>query len=62
MSKDSEFDAIIVGAGFAGIYQLKTLRDDLGLKCLVIDVASYVGGTWYDSDNNEIECDNPEFV
>ena len=40
------FDAVVVGAGFAGIYQLKRLRD-LGLKCLVIDQAGDVGGTWY---------------
>lgn len=39
------FDAIIVGAGFAGIYQLKALRD-VGLECLVIDQAGDVGGTW----------------
>ncbi|KAK3686485.1 hypothetical protein LTR37_019770 [Vermiconidia calcicola] len=43
---DEYFDAIIVGAGFAGIYQLYKLRN-LGLKCLVIDQAGDVGGTWY---------------
>jgi cation diffusion facilitator CzcD-associated flavoprotein CzcO len=46
MSQDS-FDAVIIGAGFGGIYQLKRLRDDLKLKCLVIDQAGDVGGTWY---------------
>lgn len=30
-----EYDAVVIGAGFAGIFQLKRLRDDLGLKCLV---------------------------
>ena len=40
------FDAVIVGAGFAGIYQLHKLRS-LGLKCVVIDQAGDVGGTWY---------------
>jgi cation diffusion facilitator CzcD-associated flavoprotein CzcO len=45
MSQES-FDAVIVGAGFGGIYQLKRLRDDLGLSCLVIDQAGNVGGTW----------------
>lgn len=29
------YDAVVVGAGFAGIFQLKRLRDDVGLKCLV---------------------------
>jgi cation diffusion facilitator CzcD-associated flavoprotein CzcO len=46
MSQES-FDAVIIGAGFGGIYQLKRLRDDLNLKCLVIDQAGDVGGTWY---------------
>lgn len=40
------YDAVIVGAGFAGIYQLYRLRK-LGLRCLVIDQAGDVGGTWY---------------
>lgn len=42
---DEHFDAIIVGAGFAGIYQLYALRN-IGLRCLVIDQAGDVGGTW----------------
>lgn len=40
------FDALIVGAGLGGIYQLHELRK-LGLSVRVIDVASDVGGTWY---------------
>lgn len=43
---DETYDAVIVGAGFAGIYQLYRLRE-LGLKCLVVDQAGDVGGTWY---------------
>ena len=39
-------DALIVGAGFGGIYQLKKLRDQ-GLSVKVIDAAGDVGGTWY---------------
>jgi cation diffusion facilitator CzcD-associated flavoprotein CzcO len=42
----SEYDAIILGAGFAGIYQLYKLRSQ-GLRCLVIDQAGDVCGTWY---------------
>lgn len=40
-------DAIVVGAGFGGIYALKKLRDELGLKVLAFDKAGGVGGTWY---------------
>ena len=40
-----EFDAIVVGAGFGGIYQLYSLLK-LGLSVRVIDAAGDVGGTW----------------
>ncbi|OAP57822.1 hypothetical protein AYL99_08560 [Fonsecaea erecta] len=40
------FDALVVGAGFGGIYQLHKLLS-LGLSVKVIDFASDVGGTWY---------------
>lgn len=43
---DHQIDALIVGAGFGGIYQLKKLRDQ-GLDVKVIDAAGDVGGTWY---------------
>ena len=46
MPTDAEFDAIVVGAGFGGIQTLFELRR-LGLKALLVDEASDVGGTWY---------------
>lgn len=39
-------DAVIVGAGVAGLYQLHQLRE-LGLDVHAYDTASDVGGTWY---------------
>jgi cyclohexanone monooxygenase len=42
----TQLDALIIGAGFGGIYQLYTLRK-MGLNVRVIDAASDVGGTWY---------------
>ncbi|KAL7938463.1 FAD/NAD(P)-binding domain-containing protein [Trichoderma chlorosporum] len=39
-------DALVVGAGFGGIYQLYKLRE-LGLTVKLIDKATDVGGTWY---------------
>ena len=50
--QQTDYDAVIVGAGFGGIYQLYKLRE-LGLSVLVIDAASDVGGTWY---WNRCEC------
>lgn len=39
-------DALIIGAGVAGLYQLHQLRQ-LGLKVRAFDTATDVGGTWY---------------
>ena len=33
------YDAIVIGAGFGGIYMLKKLRDELGLKVRAFDKA-----------------------
>lgn len=40
------YDAIIVGAGFSGIYLLHKLRD-AGFNVLLVDAASQPGGIWY---------------
>src|SRR5438270_11283745 len=42
----SRFDAIVIGAGVAGLYQLHKLRE-LGLRVRVLEAGSAVGGTWY---------------
>ena len=43
---ETGFDAIIIGAGIAGMYQLHRLRQ-IGLKVRVFETGSGVGGTWY---------------
>jgi cation diffusion facilitator CzcD-associated flavoprotein CzcO len=40
------FDAIVVGAGPNGIYQLHRLRE-AGLNVITLEAGSGVGGTWY---------------
>lgn len=47
MSDNKQFDAIVIGAGFSGIYALKKLRDDCGLSTLVLEKGADVGGTWF---------------
>ncbi len=42
----TDFDAIIIGAGVSGLYQLYRLRE-LGLTTRVFEAGSNVGGTWY---------------
>ena len=40
-----DFDAVVIGAGVAGLYQLYKLRE-LGLRVRTFEAASGVGGTW----------------
>ncbi len=54
-------DAVIVGAGFAGMYQLHVLRDKLGLDVRVIEAADGVGGTWYWNRYPGARCDSESF-
>jgi cyclohexanone monooxygenase len=42
----SEFDVVVVGAGFAGLYALHKLRG-MGLSVRVFETGDGVGGTWY---------------
>ncbi|MBO9198589.1 NAD(P)/FAD-dependent oxidoreductase [Rhizobium sp. 16-449-1b] len=55
------FDAIIIGAGFSGLYQLHTLRDQLNLSAVVFDVAGDVGGTWYWNRYPGARCDSESY-
>jgi cation diffusion facilitator CzcD-associated flavoprotein CzcO len=40
------FDAVVIGAGVSGMYQLHRLRE-LGLSALVLEAGTDIGGTWY---------------
>lgn len=50
-------DAVIVGAGFAGMYALHRLRDDLGFNVVVLERGSDVGGTWFWNRYPGARCD-----
>ncbi len=51
-----DFDAIVVGAGFAGMYLLRRLRD-LGMRVRVVEAGDGVGGTWYWNRYPGARCD-----
>ena len=55
----NDFDAIVVGAGFAGLYMLHLLRDKLGLYATAIEAGDGVGGTWYWNRYPGARCDIP---
>ncbi|MDT7682954.1 MAG: hypothetical protein QOG57_3264, partial [Pseudonocardiales bacterium] len=43
---ERELDAVVIGAGFAGLYMLHRLRGS-GLATAVLEAGDGVGGTWY---------------
>ncbi len=53
-----DFDAVVVGAGFAGLYMLHKLRS-AGLKVCVFESGKGVGGTWYWNRYPGARCDVP---
>ena len=50
------YDAVIVGAGFAGLYMLHRLRG-LGFNARVYEAGGGVGGTWYWNRYPGARCD-----
>ena len=51
-------DALVIGAGFAGLYQLHSLRDRLGLSTVVLEAGGDLGGTWYWNRYPGARCDS----
>jgi cation diffusion facilitator CzcD-associated flavoprotein CzcO len=51
-----EVDAVVVGAGFAGLYMLHRLRER-GLRAVVLEAGSGVGGTWFWNRYPGARCD-----
>jgi len=45
---ESDYEVIVVGAGVAGIYQIKRLTD-MGIKATVLEADPDLGGTWYNN-------------
>lgn len=60
MSSDAAtpLDALVVGAGFAGLYMLHRLRE-AGFSVRVVEAGSGVGGTWYWNRYPGARCDIP---
>ena len=46
-TRTADVDAVIVGAGFSGLYMLHKLRNQMGLSARVFEAGGGVGGTWY---------------
>ncbi|MFV0426550.1 MAG: NAD(P)-binding protein, partial [Beutenbergiaceae bacterium] len=52
-----EVDAIVIGAGFSGLYMVHLLRTS-GFRVRGIDKADDVGGTWYWNRYPGARCDS----
>lgn len=46
MTKETDFDAVVIGAGISGLYQTYRLRE-LGFRVLGIEGSDDIGGVWH---------------
>ncbi|MEV0809927.1 NAD(P)/FAD-dependent oxidoreductase [Micromonospora sp. NPDC050200] len=58
---DRRYDALVVGAGFAGMYMLHRLRER-GFRAHVFEAAENVGGVWYWNRYPGARCDVPSLA
>ena len=58
---DTYFDAVVVGAGFSGLYMLYRLREQ-GLTVQGIEAGTNVGGTWYWNRYPGARCDTESLM
>ncbi len=58
----AELDAVVIGAGFSGMYMLHRLRDQMGLSARVFEAGDGVGGTWYWNRYPGARCDSDSYI
>jgi cyclohexanone monooxygenase len=56
MPSSARYDAIVIGAGFSGLYALQRLRQ-LGIPAVILEKAENVGGTWLFNRYPGARCD-----
>jgi cation diffusion facilitator CzcD-associated flavoprotein CzcO len=61
MDDEDTLDAVVIGAGFAGLYALHKLRDQLGMSVRCYETGDGVGGTWYWNRYPGARCDSESF-
>ncbi|MFF4873928.1 flavin-containing monooxygenase [Streptomyces sp. NPDC000961] len=55
-SAGDQFDAVVVGTGLSGLYQLHRLRE-IGLTAVAFEAGDDIGGTWYWNRYPGARCD-----
>jgi len=58
VADSAHLNALVIGAGFSGLYQLLCLSDRLGLSVRVLEAAPDLGGTWYWNRYPGARCDS----
>ena len=58
----TDYDAIVIGAGFSGLGMLWRLREELGLNVRVFERGDDVGGTWYWNRYPGARCDSESYI
>jgi cation diffusion facilitator CzcD-associated flavoprotein CzcO len=61
MDDQHDFDAVVIGAGFAGLYALYKLRNELNMSVRVYETGEGVGGTWYWNRYPGARCDSESY-
>lgn len=61
-SGSQDLDAVVIGAGFSGLYMLHRLSNVMGLSVRVYEAAGGVGGTWYWNRYPGARCDSDSYV
>jgi cation diffusion facilitator CzcD-associated flavoprotein CzcO len=61
VTDENDYDAVVIGAGFAGLYALRKLRDDLSMTVQLYEAGDGVGGTWYWNRYPGARCDSESF-
>ena len=57
-----DFDAVVIGAGFAGLGMLRKLRQEHGMSVQVYETGDGVGGTWYWNRYPGARCDSESYM
>jgi cation diffusion facilitator CzcD-associated flavoprotein CzcO len=61
-TEPTDFDAVVIGAGFSGLYMLHRLRNMLGLSVRLYERGDGVGGTWYWNRYPGARCDSEAYI
>jgi cation diffusion facilitator CzcD-associated flavoprotein CzcO len=56
MQRPGHYEAVVIGAGFSGLYMLHRLRE-LGITAVGLEAAENVGGTWHFNRYPGARCD-----